>query len=164
MRKLVTPKTQPNRRASYGFAPFRFKAFIHPPLCSCRYFSGYSGGLTDVVYTEVPFVGLHRTDSPSWCAARTNQCSTRIPSACRGAQTSGLLLPSALTNTCLFLQLRPTTSMSLKTDYLIVTACFCCFCCGFQVLPALLTGILGYATATFIGIGLGQGMLRALAG
>lgn len=32
------------------------------------------------------------------------------------------------------------------------------------MLPALLTGILGYATATFIGVGLGHGVLRVLSG
>jgi uncharacterized membrane protein len=31
------------------------------------------------------------------------------------------------------------------------------------VLPALLTGVLGYAAATFIGVGLGQTVLRKMA-
>jgi uncharacterized membrane protein len=30
------------------------------------------------------------------------------------------------------------------------------------VLPALLTGVLGYAAATFIGVGLGQTVLRKM--
>ncbi|CAN0403644.1 unnamed protein product, partial [Hapterophycus canaliculatus] len=32
------------------------------------------------------------------------------------------------------------------------------------VLPALLTGVLGYATATFIGVGIGHAFLKALVG
>ncbi|CAM9247728.1 unnamed protein product [Ectocarpus sp. 4 AP-2014] len=31
-----------------------------------------------------------------------------------------------------------------------------------QVLPALLTGVLGYATATFIGVGIGHTFLKTL--
>lgn len=58
----------------------------------------------------------------------------------------GCLPPSVLNLTTL------TSCLSLRISMMV------------QVLPALLTGVLGYATATFIGVGIGHAVLKSIIG